>query len=192
MKTSMKSLIATGLIALSCTCSAFAAPTEEALVNEIGQRDGFYTFYPRMPITEFLNNWGNIPGWKYTPDPLNPPDNRRYRYDREYEITGIPVKESVTAVTYSRAGVVFSYGWTLSAKDSMLIYRIGSKILKRLQQFYPDAQKISLSIIGVNDYKPHFNPGRKDDTVYFYMVLGNDPEWPYTVALGYINPILKL
>ena len=187
MKTSMKSLIATGLIALSCTCSAFAAPTEDSLVNEIGQRDGFYTLYPRMPITEFYNNWENIPGWKYTPDPLNPPDFRRYFYDREYEISEIPVKESVTVITYSRGGIVHSYGWELSAKDSMFIYRIGSKILKRFQNFYPDAQKVSLSILGEKDYKPNFNPGRKDEKVYFYMVLGSDPEWPYSIHLTYAN-----
>ena len=147
MKTSMKSLIATGLIALSCTCSAFATPTADQLANEIGQYRGFYTLYAGLPISDYKVNWSNVPGWKLVEhrvgrEPLTARESRYATdfYERSYEINGKQVLEKVDVCVNLNKDFVDSFGWSLESRSRDVIDEVGMKIQRNLTKAYARAR----------------------------------------------------
>lgn len=168
MKISLKSVIAAGLIALSCTYTAVAAPTEESLINEVGQGNGFYTLYTGMPISDFLYNWEDIPEWEYKKDANGSSDHINYSFQRSYEINDSAVNERVSVLTNEPERTVYYISWRISSPDSRLIDRISSRIQNKLIEIYPNAKTFPHHYL-VDKQRPSFiRTGRGNEKLYFY------------------------
>lgn len=168
MKISLKSVIAAGLIVLSCTCTAVAAPTEESLINEVGQGNGFYTLYTGMPISDFLHNWKDIPGWEGKNNANGYSDYIQYSFQRSYEINGYAVKERVLVSTNEPERTVYYISWRISSPDSRLIDRISSKIQNKLIEIYPNAKTFPHHYLTGKQTPSFIRTGRGKEKLYFY------------------------
>lgn len=168
MKISLKSVIAAGLIALSCTCTAVAAPTEESLINEVGQGNGFYTLYTGMPISDFLHNWKGIPGWEETNNANVYSENIQYYFRRSYEIDGSAVKEYVGASTNDANGTIYLISFYISSPNSRLIDRISNRIRDKLIEVYPEAKTFPRHYLADRQRPPFIRTGRGKEKLYFY------------------------
>ena len=171
MKISMKSLVATGLIALSCTCSAFAAPTVESLATEITQPGGFYTLYHGMPLADFENNWGNISGWTRThTQNQNSKDYWNDTFEKTYKLNGKTVYERVDVSTNHKTGIVNSFSWWFYSDDKSVIQNVFFSMYDKLATIYPGfTGKIPRHEINVVAKKPYCVIGDGTQTVSLYM-----------------------
>lgn len=171
MKLSMKSLIATGLIALSCTCSAFAAPTVESLATEITQPGGFYTLYHGMPLADFENNWGNISGWTRThTQNQNSKDYWNDTFERTYKLNGETVCERVDVTTNHKTGVVHSFSWWFYADDIYTAEAVFYGMYDKLAAMYPGfTEKMPRAPIHISNKRPYYVIGNGDQALTFFM-----------------------
>ena len=169
MKISMKSLVTAGLIALSCTCSAFATPTVESLATEITQPGGFYTVYLGMPTSEYQANWSNVPGWTLLQPSKEAVEGEPFMpyhsdaFQRTYSVNGKDVKESFSVLTSKKHGIVFSFSDTIVSIDQHVIDEIFNEMYEKLKASYPDLRKAG-PIPGAKprlSYVKHFGNGNQ-------------------------------
>ena len=196
MKPSVKSLIATGLIALSCTCSAFAAPTVESLVNEIGHGNGFYTLYTGMPIRDFLYNWEDIPGWEHKNTAKEDPQYAQYHYQRQYEINGSVVNEKVDVSTSIQKGSAYHISWRLSSPNGRIIDEISYKIRKELMKVYPEAKNFPNHYLAGKQKLPYIRTERGNEKLYLYNVCEytskkQDKVSAYCLTVIYVQDLVE-
>lgn len=188
MKISMKSLVTAGLIALSCTCSAFATPTVESLATEITQPGGFYTLYHGMPLADFENNWGDISGW--TRQHRQNQYSKEYWLDifeRTYELDGKNVYESVHVSTNHNTGVVKSFSWWFYSPDRKLVQDVFFSMYDKLAAMYPGfTERVPRSPIHIAAKRPYYVIG-KDRTVSLFMTQELRGEYASQYFIAYSN-----
>lgn len=192
MKFSLKSVIAAGLIALTCTCSAVAAPTEESLINEIGKGNGFYTLYTGMPKPDFFHNWKDIPGWEHTNNADVYSQNANYYYRRSYKINGSVINERVGVTPNDPEGTIYHISWYISSPDKRLIDEISNKIFEKLVKIYPEAKTLPRHYIGPREGLRFIRTGRGKEKLYFYNEIehvgrGNARVTNYCLNVVYVQ-----
>ena len=138
MKSFIKIALAAGAIALSCTCTALAAPTADSLAAEIAQPGGFYTLYKTMPISDFRENWDGIAGWKHERKIMQAlPDRCNDYFERSYKLDGKDVTERVFVQSDLKKGYVRSFDWSLSSNSQQVIERVFVRMYDKFAEIYP-------------------------------------------------------
>ncbi len=195
MKSFLKKSIIAGLLLVSCTTTALAAPTVESLSRDIGDLGTFYTLYAGMPISDYHENWDGVTGWNKR---TNNYDNKSPHvwldiYTRTYKINNKEVKETVSVQTYEKYNSVRNFDWDIRSYDRSVIEDIFVNLYDRLASSHPEiTQRIPRAYTNVNNKKPWCYI--EDDTVAFGMYLGemrdnNNGKMIYFIRLGYESQV---
>ena len=189
MKRFIKTALATGLIALSCTCTSLAATTAASLGAEIGQKGGFYTLYLGMPVSDFHENWDGISGWKHNRG-SNYKDMWLDNFERSYKLEGKTVLENLSVMTDEKRGYVRTFRWKISSSSRDVIEKVFVNIYDRLASCYPGfTDRIPRGYTYINGHKPFmYLDSQRDESLGLYLAhgYGADPKYPnYYISLGY-------
>ena len=195
MKSLLKKTIIAGLLLVSCSTTALAAPTVDSLTRDIGDLGTFYTLYAGMPISDYHENWDGISGWQRMTKNY---DNKTPHvwldtYRRSYKINNKQVKETVSVQTYEKYNSVRNFDWKIESYDRRVIEDIFLNIYDRLASEHPEiTERIPKAYTNVNNKKPWCYI--EDKTVAFGMYLGemrenNTGRMIYFISLGYESQV---
>lgn len=195
MKSLLKKSIIAGLLLVSCSTTALAAPTVDSLTRDIGDLGTFYTLYAGMPISDYHENWDGISGWQRMTKNY---DNKTPHvwldtYRRSYKINNKQVKETVSVQTYEKYNSVRNFDWKIESYDRRVIEDIFLNIYDRLASEHPEiTERIPKAYTNVNNKKPWCYIENK--TVAFGMYLGemrenNTGRMVYFISLGYESQV---
>ena len=190
MKSFIKIALAAGAIALSCTCTALAAPTADSLASEIAQPGGFYTLYKTMPISDFRENWDGIAGWKHERKIMQAlPDRCNDYFERSYKLDGKDVTERVFVQSDLKKGYVRSFNWSLSSNSQQVIERVFVRMYDKFAEIYPGfTEQIPKGYTQWGGKNPRFVDTDSRDSFIFLINRGRpkDPTYPrYAISLSY-------